>query len=106
MSHPVNAPARGYLATKGVGLKFGGAVPKTVNEWVAKKILPPPDLVILGHKYWDEAKLDAYVHQRMLEGLDHRPIGQFDSSEANPRGKRLIVEKPDKRRRKRLIAAE
>jgi hypothetical protein len=116
MSHPVNAPTKGYLATKGVGLKFGGVSTKTIIDWGKKGILPKPDLTILGHNYWLEENLDAHMHKRMIEGVERRPVGQFDASEANPRGgKRLVAKAPDKRptvekqdkrhRKKRVLTA-
>jgi hypothetical protein len=48
---------RKYLSTSDVGRRYG-VVPRTVNRWWKAATLPPPDLTIHTHHYWDEKKLD------------------------------------------------
>jgi hypothetical protein len=87
MSKPSKELRARYLATRDVGERYANAAPKTVREWEEKGIIPKADLTINGHKYWLEESLDRHDHQRVIDGTDRRPAGQFDGK----RNKRSVA---------------
>ena len=40
---------------RGVANRYGGCALRTVQRWVQAGVLPPPDMVINGRGYWNEA---------------------------------------------------
>jgi hypothetical protein len=59
MSSPAAASARKYIAKRGVATRYG-VVPRTIDRWVEKQILPPADRTINTRQYWSEDGLDAH----------------------------------------------
>ena len=39
---------------------------RTLYRWIAKKVIPPPDEIILTRRYWFESTLDEADRQRTI----------------------------------------
>ena len=73
MSFPASASARKYIAKRGVATRYG-VVPRTIDRWVEKKVLPPADLKINTRDYWDEDRLDEHDRQQTIAaGVKSQP---------------------------------
>ena len=66
MFPPVEIGDRKYLGQPRLGIRYDVHV-RTIHRWVKAKILPPPDLVIHGRPYWDEASLDRHDRRMIAE---------------------------------------
>ena len=60
-------PPRRHLDRRGVGTRYGGKHPRTIKRWKDAGVIPPPDVVVNGREYWDEAKLDHHDRQRVAD---------------------------------------
>jgi hypothetical protein len=47
-----------YLGTPDLKVRYAGKTRRTLKRWEDEKILPPPDLVVHGKKFWRETTLD------------------------------------------------
>ena len=47
------------VPTREVCIRYG-VTPRTVRRWGIQKVIPPPDFVINGRKYWWETMLEAH----------------------------------------------
>ena len=65
MPTPASAPTRKYLAKRGVATRYG-VVPRTIDRWVERKVLPPADRKINSRDYWDEDGLDEHDRQQTV----------------------------------------
>ena len=72
---------------KGVTERYAGITPRTARRWMQRGILPKPDLTVNGRQFWKPETLDRNDRQRVIDGADKRPIGQFDDR----RGKRSVA---------------
>jgi DNA-binding transcriptional MerR regulator len=66
MSVPTPAPARKYIAKRRVAERYDVTI-RTVDRWVEKKVIPPPDLDINNRGYWYEDGLDRHDRQCVAE---------------------------------------
>jgi hypothetical protein len=55
------------IGVRAVAERYGGISLRTVDRWLAKKIIPPPDRMISGRRYWLVEKLDAADRQHLLD---------------------------------------
>ena len=51
------------MPTREVCIRYGVKTPRTIRRWEIQKVIPPPDFVINGRKYWREATLDEHDRQ-------------------------------------------
>lgn len=56
---------------RAVANRYGGCALRTVQRWVQAGVLPPPDVVINGRGYWNEARLDEHDRQRVIDAGRH-----------------------------------
>lgn len=54
---------RRYLKKRAVALRYGSSL-KTVDRWVADRIIPPPAFEINGLDFWAEDQLDECDRER------------------------------------------
>ena len=51
---------------------------RTIDRWLARAIIPPPDRVINNRRYWLLASLEEADRKHTLDaGVESRPTGQF-----------------------------
>ena len=60
-------PARGVADRYAINLR-------SVSRWVARGVLPPPDLVILDRRYWYLDTLETADRERTIEAGRSRPV--------------------------------
>lgn len=56
-----------FLPTKRVRARYGGKSEKTIDRWILKRILPPPEW-INGRRYWRRSVLE----QNERDGMGKR----------------------------------
>jgi hypothetical protein len=61
-----STPKRG-VPTRGVCIRYGVKNPRTIRRWEIQKVIPPPDFVVNGRKYWWETTLDQHERQRVAD---------------------------------------
>jgi hypothetical protein len=54
-------------------MRYGVKNLRTIRRWEIQKVIPPPDFVINGRKYWREATLDE--HDRQCVAARAKQIG-------------------------------
>jgi hypothetical protein len=52
--------SRRGVPTRGLCIRYGVKHPRTIRRWEIQKVIPPPDFVINGRKYWWETTLDEH----------------------------------------------
>jgi hypothetical protein len=57
---------RRFKPTSSVAKRYGVHM-RSIARWVARGVIPPPDLTINNRHYWDEAALDRHDRQRVAE---------------------------------------
>ena len=61
-------PARAVADRYGVHLR-------SITRWVARGVIPPPDQIIVGRRYWLSKTLEEADRRRTIEaGATERPI--------------------------------
>ena len=62
----VSALARKFIGKRDVGRRYG-VTPRTVDRWLKRKLIPPPDLTINNRHYWSQDGLDRHDRQLVAE---------------------------------------
>ena len=57
---------RRFVSTSMVAERYGVHM-RSIARWVARGVIPPPDLTINNRHYWDEAALDRHDRLRVAE---------------------------------------
>jgi hypothetical protein len=57
---------RRFLSTHMVAKRYNVHM-RSIARWVARGVIPPPDLTICNRHYWDAAALDHHDRQRVAE---------------------------------------
>jgi len=68
MNCPPEVTGRKFLRKRAVAARYGKSALKTIDRWVAAKILPEPDFVINGIGFWGEDRLDECDRARTVAG--------------------------------------
>jgi hypothetical protein len=55
------------LGRRAVGQRYGGKSSRTVERWKKRRVIPPPDLMILNREYWYEDTLERHDRQLVAE---------------------------------------
>jgi hypothetical protein len=55
------------IGVRGLCDRYGGISLRTIDRWLDKKIIPPPDRMISGRRSWLVEKLDASDRQHLLD---------------------------------------
>jgi hypothetical protein len=58
--------ARRFISTSMVAQRYGVHL-RSIARWVARGVIPPPDLTINHRHYWDQAALDRHERERIAE---------------------------------------
>jgi DNA-binding transcriptional MerR regulator len=53
------------VQARGVAIRYGISL-RSVDRWLAKKVIPPPDRVINGRRYWYLESLEKADRQHTL----------------------------------------
>ena len=73
---PPEVTGRKFLKKRAIAQRYGKSSLKTIDRWVAKKILPEPDFEINGIGFWGEDRLDAADRERTVEAGTKGTKGQ------------------------------
>jgi predicted site-specific integrase-resolvase len=60
------------MRKRAVAERYGVRALRTIERWTRGGVLPPPDQVINGRPYWDEATLDAHDRQQTIARATQR----------------------------------
>jgi hypothetical protein len=66
------AQSKKFIGKRQVAVRYGNRAVRTIERWVATRVLPPPDQVINSRWYWTEETLDAHDRQRTIASADQR----------------------------------
>ena len=67
----VSTYARRLLSARRVADRYSVHI-RTLARWTARGVIPPPDEVIAGRRYWHEHELEAADRRRTIEaGKDY-----------------------------------
>ncbi len=57
-------PNEEYLPTRKVRVRYGGKSERTIDRWIERGILPPPEW-INGRRYWRRSVLEQHEREGM-----------------------------------------
>jgi hypothetical protein len=60
----MSSPIKRLVPTRGVRERYGDPSARTIRRWELSGVLPPPDRIINGRKFWWLETLEA--HERRL----------------------------------------
>jgi hypothetical protein len=57
---------------RAVGLRYGGAVPRTVDRWIKAEKIPKPDFYIGNRPFWKDETLERHERQSVANQAEDR----------------------------------
>jgi hypothetical protein len=64
---PTSMPSKRALDKRGLGRRYGGRHPRTMDRWKKAQKLPPPDAIINDIEFWYEETLDQFDRKSTIE---------------------------------------
>ena len=76
----VSPYVRRLVPSRGVTARYGDISLRTLDRWIARGVIPPPEEVIAGRRYWLLETLERADRRRTIEAGKDRPTPNSNSA--------------------------